>query len=98
MGAKDKTVKSAGDINFSRSEGTVQHASVNTSDKKANKDVKRKASAGKRADRRSKLAKLAPLVKSFQQPKKKSKGNKSDYDKSASAMDRAFDRIQKSLA
>ena len=84
MGAKDKTVKSAGDINFSRSEGTVQHASVNTSDKKANKDVK--------------LAKLAPLVKSFQQPKKKSKGNKSDYDKSASAMDRAFDRIQKSLA
>jgi|8_EtaG_2_1085327.scaffolds.fasta_scaffold80008_2 hypothetical protein len=94
----NEKVKSAGDINFSRSEGTVQHASVNTSDKKANKDVKRKASAEKRADRRSKLAKLAPLVKSFQQPKKKSKGNKSDYDKSASAMDRAFDRIQKSLA
>ena len=94
----NEKIKSAGDINFSRSEGTVQHASVNTSDKKANKDVKRKASAGKRADRRSKLAKLAPLVKSFQQPKKKSKGNKSDYDKSASAMDRAFDRIQKSLA
>ena len=95
MGAKDKTVKSAGDINFSRSEGTVQHASVNTSDRKAKKDVKRKASAGKRADRRSKLA---PLIKSFQQPKKKSKDNKSDYDKSASALDRAFDRIQKSLA
>ena len=94
----NEKIKSAGDINFSRSEGTVQHASVNTSDKKANKDVKRKASAGKRADRRSKLAKLAPLVKSFQQPKKKSKGNKSDYDKSASAMDRAFDRIQKTLA
>ena len=88
MGAKDKTVKSAGDINFSRSEGTVQHASVNTSDRKAKKDVKRKASAGK----------LAPLIKSFQQPKKKSKDNKSDYDKSASALDRAFDRIQKSLA